>query len=99
MAGLAAAEALRAADPATVAGCSAAAGLSLGEYTALVWAGALSFEDGLKVLYQIETVVLRVHFVCCCRVRRPRIHWDISLITNEALVCESMVIGRGCAAW
>ena len=29
--------------------CSAAAGLSLGEYAALVFAGAMSFEDGLKV--------------------------------------------------
>ena len=30
--------------------CSAAAGLSLGEYTALVFAGAISFEDGLKLV-------------------------------------------------
>ena len=30
-------------------GCSVAAGLSLGEYCALVFAGAMSFEDGLKV--------------------------------------------------
>jgi [acyl-carrier-protein] S-malonyltransferase len=49
VAGLAAVERLRAQSPATVDGCSACAGLSLGEYTALVFAGALSFEDGLKV--------------------------------------------------
>lgn len=49
VAGLAAVEKLRQEDPEAVAGCSAAAGLSLGEYTALVFAGALSFEDGLKV--------------------------------------------------
>jgi [acyl-carrier-protein] S-malonyltransferase len=49
VAGLAAVERLRAQDPAAVARCSAAAGLSLGEYTALVFAGAISFEDGLKV--------------------------------------------------
>ena len=30
--------------------CGAAAGLSLGEYTALVFAGALSFEDALTVV-------------------------------------------------
>ena len=42
-------ERLRAQSPATVEGCSACAGLSLGEYAALVFAGALSFEDGLKV--------------------------------------------------
>lgn len=49
VAGLAAVERLRAADPGAVAAASACAGLSLGEYTALVFAGALSFEDGLKV--------------------------------------------------
>lgn len=49
VAGLAAVEKLRSEDPAAVEQCSAAAGLSLGEYCALVFAGALSFEDGLKV--------------------------------------------------
>ena len=48
-AGLAAVEKLRAESPAVVESCSATAGLSLGEYCALVFAGALSFEDGLKV--------------------------------------------------
>jgi [acyl-carrier-protein] S-malonyltransferase len=50
VAGLAAVERLRATDAAAVEGCAAAAGLSLGEYTALVFAGALSFEDGLRVV-------------------------------------------------
>ncbi|EFN56454.1 hypothetical protein CHLNCDRAFT_22513 [Chlorella variabilis] len=50
VAGLAAVERLRSQNPAAVDGCSACAGLSLGEYTALVFAGALSFEDGLKVV-------------------------------------------------
>ena len=49
VAGLAAVEKLRNEDAAAVEQCSAAAGLSLGEYCALVFAGALSFEDGLKV--------------------------------------------------
>ena len=49
VAGLAAVEKLRAEDGAAVEQCIAAAGLSLGEYCALVFAGALSFEDGLKV--------------------------------------------------
>lgn len=48
VAGLAAVEALRKEDAAAVQRCSVCAGLSLGEYTALVFAGALSFEDGLK---------------------------------------------------
>jgi [acyl-carrier-protein] S-malonyltransferase len=32
--------------------CQAAAGLSLGEYTALVFAGVMSFEDGLRVVQE-----------------------------------------------
>ena len=44
---LAAFEALRQSDPTAVNECSATAGLSLGEYTALVFAGALTFADGL----------------------------------------------------
>lgn len=47
---LAALEMLRADSPAVVESCDMAAGLSLGEYTALVFAGALSFEDGLRVV-------------------------------------------------
>ncbi len=47
---LAALEKLKADAPETVAACVATAGLSLGEYTALVFAGALSFEDGLRVV-------------------------------------------------
>lgn len=47
---LAALESLRAAEPAALDECVATAGLSLGEYTALVCAGALSFEDGLRVV-------------------------------------------------
>lgn len=50
VAGLAALEKLKRDDPATVAACVATAGLSLGEYTALCFAEALSFEDGLKVV-------------------------------------------------
>src|SRR5262249_45497900 len=46
----AALESLRASDPDAVAGCRAAAGLSLGEYTALVFAGAMDFRDGLRVV-------------------------------------------------
>jgi len=50
VAGLAAVEKLKAENPAAVEGVSCTAGLSLGEYTALVFAGVLSFEDGLKVV-------------------------------------------------
>jgi [acyl-carrier-protein] S-malonyltransferase len=50
VASLAALEGLKAGAPDVVAGCSGAAGLSLGEYTALVFAGALDFETGLRVV-------------------------------------------------
>ncbi len=50
VASLAALEKLRADAPEIVLGCEMAAGLSLGEYTALVFAGAMSFEDGLRVV-------------------------------------------------
>jgi [acyl-carrier-protein] S-malonyltransferase len=47
---LAALEGLRASDPLPQTHCAATAGLSLGEYTALVFAEALSFQDGLRVV-------------------------------------------------
>ena len=47
---LAALEMLRQQSPETVAGFTHAAGLSLGEYTALVFAGVMSFADGLRVV-------------------------------------------------
>ena len=47
---LAALEMLRAEQPDVVNNCAMAAGLSLGEYTALVFAGAISFEEGLRVV-------------------------------------------------
>jgi [acyl-carrier-protein] S-malonyltransferase len=50
VASLAALESLRASDPSAEASCTAAAGLSLGEYTALTFAGALSFGDGLRLV-------------------------------------------------
>ncbi len=49
---LAALEWLKANKPEVVAAAGATAGLSLGEYTALVFADALSFEDGLRVVQQ-----------------------------------------------
>lgn len=49
---LAALEWLKANKPEVVDSAAAAAGLSLGEYTALVFAGVMTFEDGLKVVQQ-----------------------------------------------
>lgn len=50
VAGLAAVEQLRQEKPDAVAAASVAAGLSLGEYTALVFADAMSFDDALAVV-------------------------------------------------
>ena len=54
-------EKLRAEDPSLVDSCTAAAGLSLGEYTALTFAGALSFEDGLR-LVKLRAEAMQVTF-------------------------------------
>lgn len=50
VASLAALESLRAKAPAAEADVVAAAGLSLGEYTALAYAGTLTFADGLRLV-------------------------------------------------
>lgn len=47
---LAALESLREQSPDVILACEAAAGLSLGEYTAMVFAGAMDFEVGLRVV-------------------------------------------------
>jgi [acyl-carrier-protein] S-malonyltransferase len=50
VASLAALEAAREQHPAAFTDCTATAGLSLGEYTALVFAGAMSFADAVRVV-------------------------------------------------
>ena len=52
VASLAALEQLKENAPELVEGCAAAAGLSLGEYTALVFAGVMDFEAGLRVVQE-----------------------------------------------
>jgi [acyl-carrier-protein] S-malonyltransferase len=52
VAGLAALEQLKQNSPELVERCSAAAGLSLGEYTALVFAGVMDFEAGLRIVQE-----------------------------------------------
>jgi [acyl-carrier-protein] S-malonyltransferase len=49
---LAAVEALRQRSPEVVEQCQGAAGLSLGEYTALVFAGVMDFEVALRIVQQ-----------------------------------------------
>jgi [acyl-carrier-protein] S-malonyltransferase len=50
VASLAALENLKISDGNAVSTCAGTAGLSLGEYTALVFAGAMSFADGLRLV-------------------------------------------------
>src|SRR5438132_2053894 len=50
VASLAALESLRGSDPSAESQCVATAGLSLGEYTALVFAGVMTFADGLRLV-------------------------------------------------
>jgi [acyl-carrier-protein] S-malonyltransferase len=50
VASLAALESLKAQSPEVVEACQGAAGLSLGEYTALVFSGAMDFAEGLEVV-------------------------------------------------
>ena len=52
VASLAALEKLKQEDPQASETCVASAGLSLGEYTALTYAGSLSFEEGLALVKQ-----------------------------------------------
>jgi [acyl-carrier-protein] S-malonyltransferase len=50
VASLAALEALKKSNPQAIEECGAAAGLSLGEFTALTFAGALTFHEGLRLV-------------------------------------------------
>ena len=56
VASLAALEKMKVDSPEIVASCDVAAGLSLGEYTALVFAGAMTFEDGLRLVRSSDFV-------------------------------------------
>ena len=50
LSGMVAIEMLKEQSPDAIENCQAAAGLSLGEYTAIAFAGGLSFEDGLRLV-------------------------------------------------
>ena len=86
VASLAALEQLKATEPQAVADVVATAGLSLGEYTALVFAGALSFEDGLQVV-QARGRAMQAAADACPSGMTSVLGPDVSAV--EALVAEA----------
>ena len=57
---LAAAERLRHQNEDALSACIGAAGLSVGEISALIFAGAISFEDGIRLVKVRLTCVLQI---------------------------------------
>ncbi|KAK9830038.1 hypothetical protein WJX72_009330 [[Myrmecia] bisecta] len=94
VAGLAAVERLRQDNAAAVEGASATAGLSLGEYCALVFSGALSFEDGLKIVK-----VRGESMAAAGKMGKP--HGMLSIIglgdTDVETICKDVRSARGAA--
>jgi len=101
VASLAALEALRASEPATPGECVAAAGLSLGEYTALTWAGALSFEAGLQLVQrrgeamQAAADASAGTMVSVLGLEQPRVEELVAQAANKGLVRLANLLGPG----
>jgi [acyl-carrier-protein] S-malonyltransferase len=85
VASLAGIEQLRAIEPSALDSVAAVAGLSLGEYTALVFAGAVTFDDGLK-LVQARGQAMQAAAVATPSAMTSILGLDIADI--EALVIE-----------
>lgn len=91
VASLAALESLKQNDPAALEGVVATAGLSLGEYTALVFAGAMSFADGLAVVRE------RGRAMQAAAVATPSAMVSALLLSSEVVeevVREARSVGR-----
>lgn len=107
---LAALEKLRAESPDAVASCALSAGLSLGEYTALVFAGVMSFADGLRVVerrgqaMQAAAEATRSGMVSLLLLERPQVEaicdearqTDVLKIAN--LLCPGNTVVSGAEA-
>jgi len=91
VASLAALESLKQSDPTAFEGVIATAGLSLGEYTSLVFAGAMSFADGLAVVLE------RGRAMQAAAVATPSAMVSALLLTPEVVeevVREASLTGR-----
>ena len=64
MTSLCAVEALYATSPEMVKNCMATAGFSVGEITALIFTGAMSFEDGVRYSADPNTGLFQQGFNC-----------------------------------
>ena len=111
---LAALEVLKTTEPAALTDCVATAGLSLGEYTALVFAGALNFRDGLRVVQkrgeamQAAADATPSGMVSVIGLERPQVEELVAAANTEGfvqianLLCPANIVvsgdKAGCAA-
>ncbi|HEX4588320.1 MAG TPA: acyltransferase domain-containing protein, partial [Gemmataceae bacterium] len=92
VASLAALETLKSTDPAAVESCAATAGLSLGEFTALAFAGSLSFADGLRVVQargramQAASEAKAGGMVSVLTLERPQVEAIVDTASNAGLI-------------
>jgi [acyl-carrier-protein] S-malonyltransferase len=82
VASLAALEKLKEERPEVVESCDVAAGLSLGEYTALAFAGAMTFEDGLKLVHALRMMHVLAAYDRSCNTAT---HQSVSGNTDRSL--------------
>ena len=85
--GLAAVEQLRQTDPKALEDCAFVAGLSLGEYTAMVHAGAMSF-----VSHIFEVIGIRLN-LC----RQPRQHIFSDELPQYQVAFGVSIVARACS--
>ncbi len=102
-------EKLRTEDAQLVDSCSAVAGLSLGEYCALVFAGALTFEDGLKVLTPLypchptsavasDRPMVLARSLVVCKIENPAIWRGLLFLASAVLALSYTQTCRMCMA-
>src|SRR5579871_2048997 len=112
--GLAAIEVLKTTEPEAIESCVATAGLSLGEYTALVFAGAMSFRDGLRLVQKrgeaMQAALMRrpSGMVSMLMMERPQVEEVVNAARAEGfiqianLLCPGNIVLSGdkkaCAA-
>lgn len=93
VASLAALEQLKHTEPGALTDCVASAGLSLGEYTALTFAGALTFDDGLRLVQQRGAAMQRAAeaspsgMVSLLLAEQPQVEELVQQASSKGLLC------------